>query len=64
MQEMKGLAKGTGLPLDQVVATNMVPEIIQLSCSMMGAWGKATEESQDGALVQLRALDFTANGFL
>jgi len=34
---------------------NMLPELIKMHCSMLGAWGKATP---DGKLAQLRTLDF------
>ena len=34
---------------------NMLPELIRMTCSMIGAWGSATE---DGQLLQLRTLDF------
>ena len=33
----------------------MLPELIRMTCSMIGAWGSATE---DGQLLQLRTLDF------
>jgi len=39
---------------------NMLPELIRMQCSMMGAWGKATP---NGKLVQLRSLDFGAGPF-
>lgn len=39
---------------------NMLPELIQMQCSMMGAWGAATP---DGKLVQLRSLDFGGGPF-
>lgn len=34
---------------------NMFPELVKMTCSMMGAWGSATA---DGKLIQLRTLDF------
>jgi hypothetical protein len=42
-----------------VRATNMIPELIRMSCTAFGAWGKAT----GGGLVQLRALDFGPGPF-
>ena len=42
-------------------AINMLPELVQMQCSMMGAWGAATKGAAgaaSGALVQLRSLDF------
>lgn len=40
---------------------NMLPELIRMQCSMMGAWGKATPN--DEKLVQLRTLDFGTGPF-
>eukprot|EP00947_MAST-08B_sp_MAST-8B-sp1_P001492 g1492.t1 len=39
---------------------NMLPELLQMQCSMMGAWGKAVP---GGRLVQLRSLDFGGGPF-
>lgn len=39
----------------------LFPELIKASCSMFGAWGKATAQT-DQSLVQLRALDWTTDG--
>jgi hypothetical protein len=36
---------------------NMIPELIEMTCTMFGAWGPA---SASGNLLQLRALDFGA----
>lgn len=36
----------------------MIPEYTRAGCSILGAWGKAT---QNGDLVQLRALDWDSN---
>lgn len=38
----------------------MIPELLRMQCSMMGAWGKATPS---GGLVQLRTLDFGEGPF-
>jgi hypothetical protein len=62
VDEMKGLSAGSGVDAEIVISLNMIPEVIQLACSMMGAWGDATKEYNGGSLVQLRALDFGANG--
>ena len=40
---------------------NMLPELVRMQCSMMGAWGKAT--GGNGTLVQLRTLDFGGGPF-
>ena len=62
MEEITGLVNATGVPMEQVLGVTLLPEIIKAACSMFGAFGKATENSRDGALVQLRALDWTTNG--
>lgn len=36
----------------------MLPSLTQGHCSMFGAWGNATMKSQNGDLIQLRALDW------
>jgi len=40
---------------DMIKNVNMLPELIRMTCTMFGAWGKA---SATGNLLQLRALDF------
>lgn len=60
--EIQGIVDATGLPMEQVLGVTLLPEVIKAGCSMFGAWGDATRESRDGALVQLRALDWTTNG--
>lgn len=68
--EMDGIAEGicktvTG-PCDVAALSktirhvNMLPELIKMQCSMMGAWGPATPS---GSLVQLRSLDFGGGPF-
>jgi len=39
---------------------NMLPDLIHMQCSMLGAWGDATA---NGKLVQLRSLDFGGGPF-
>jgi len=46
--------------LSTVHQVNMLPELLKMQCSMMGAWGPATP---DGKLVQLRTLDFGGGPF-
>lgn len=58
IDEMQGIADGSGLSYMQLVRMNYVPEITQAGCSIFGAWGKA---SQNGSLYQIRALDWDAN---
>lgn len=40
----------------QIQRMNMIPELVKMTCSMMGAWGKATGPGTE--LLQLRTLDF------
>lgn len=63
MQEMQGIADGSGLRMQQVVQLMMFPELIKAGCSMYGAWGNATAQTDaHGALFQLRALDWSTDG--
>jgi len=63
-EEMTGLAEGAGVSVSDVYRVHMFPELIKAQCSMFGAWGRATINSTNGGLVQLRSLDFgTDNPF-
>ena len=62
MEEIYGIANATDIKLEKLLGVTLLPEIIKASCSMFGAWGPATQNSRDGALVQLRALDWSTNG--
>lgn len=42
---------------------NMLPELIRMSCTAYGAWGKAKNSQEDAGLLQLRALDFGGGPF-
>lgn len=53
LQELRGLAQGTGLPLQVVQATNVFPELFH--CSGFALAGKATI---DGELLHGRVLDY------
>jgi isopenicillin-N N-acyltransferase-like protein len=53
--EMKGIAKGSGVPVKTWRRLSMLPELLKASCSLGGWWGKA---SSTGQLFQLRALDW------
>lgn len=53
LQELEGLAKGAGLPLATVQATNIFPELFH--CSGFALSGKATA---DGELLHGRVLDY------
>jgi len=56
LEELKGLAEGSGTPLRQVIRANLIGEASEWHCSLFGAWGKATRA--DGHVYQLRALDY------
>ncbi|KAG6551233.1 hypothetical protein Mapa_007159 [Marchantia paleacea] len=65
VDEMIGLAQGAQVEFDDVVRIQMIPELMQASCSMLGSWGPATwrsaklrEEEQSCGLFQMRALDW------
>lgn len=53
--EMKGMAKGSGIPVKTWRRINLIPELLKASCSIGGWWGPATKTGQ---LIQLRALDW------
>ncbi|RLD83887.1 MAG: hypothetical protein DRJ10_02620, partial [Bacteroidetes bacterium] len=54
IEEMQGLADGSGLSLQSIIRINLLGEAAEFHCSLFGAWGKATAE--DGHLYQLRSL--------
>ena len=53
--EMKGIAKGSGVPTKTWRRINLIPELLKASCSIGGWWGEATAT---GKLLQLRSLDW------
>jgi isopenicillin-N N-acyltransferase like protein len=55
-EELKGLAEGSGLTLQDMIRANLIGEASEWHCSLFGAWGKAT--AANGHLYQLRALDY------
>jgi len=55
LEEMRGLADGAGVSYTDVCRMHAVPDISEFHCSFFAAWGKAT---QDGHLIQIRALDY------
>lgn len=61
MEELQGMSDAIGLPLEKIRRVMWIPELTRGSCSMFGAWGKATE-STGGNLLQLRALDWDIDG--
>ncbi|MBN1345173.1 MAG: hypothetical protein JXQ73_20935 [Phycisphaerae bacterium] len=56
MEELKGLADGSGVPLQQLIRANLIGEASEFHCSLYGAWGRATRA--DGHCYQLRCLDY------
>lgn len=58
-QEMQGLADAAGVPVKTIRRIHMIGELTKGSCSMVGAWGKATA---GGETLQVRALDWDVQG--
>ena len=61
-EELQGLCDGAALSKDDcqtLIRIHMLPELTKGSCSFVGAWGKATE---DGKVMQVRALDWDVDG--
>ena len=55
--EMKGIADGSGIELNEIIRLNLLPELTQAHCTVVGAWEPATK---DNRLLHLRALDWDA----
>jgi hypothetical protein len=58
LEEMAGLAAGSGVPLDMIHRMHAIPDVGETSCSGLVAKGTAT---RDGHVYQLRILDYGAN---
>jgi len=56
IDEMKGMADGSGIPVKMIQRAHMVPVISTYSCSGIAVWGEA---SKNGHTYQIRNLDFT-----
>lgn len=54
-EEMRGIADASGVPLKLIRRIHMIGELTKGTCSMFGAWGKATPDQN---VIQLRALDW------
>lgn len=52
---MRGISDASGVPLKLFKRIHMIGELTKGTCSMFGAWGKATANQK---LIQLRALDW------
>jgi hypothetical protein len=51
------MSEGSGVPFDDLKRMNILPELTQARCTVVGAWGVATK---DNRLLHLRALDWDA----
>ncbi len=60
-EEMRGLADGAGLTLQQVHQLHVIPDVSEFHCTFFAAWGKATA---DGHLHQIRALDYATEAHI
>ncbi|HUJ71145.1 MAG TPA: C45 family peptidase [Verrucomicrobiae bacterium] len=58
LEEMAGLAAGSGVALDRIHRMHAIPDVGETSCSGLVAKGNATS---DGHVYQLRILDYGAN---
>jgi hypothetical protein len=58
MEEMAGLAAGSGVPLPTIYRMHAIPDVGETSCSALLAKDTAT---RDGHVYQLRILDYGAN---
>jgi hypothetical protein len=43
-EEMRGIADASGVPLKLIRRIHMIGELTKGTCSMFGAWGKATPD--------------------
>lgn len=61
VEEMRGLAEGSGVEYDVILRAHMIPVVANYSCSGVAVWGDAT---RDGHLYQIRNLDYSMGGGL
>ncbi len=61
LDEMEGLAAGSGMSLEDIHLAHMVPVVSPYACSGVVTWGEATA---DGHTYQLRNLDYTMDAGL
>ena len=55
-EEIKGLAEGSGVPVETLKRAQMIPVVGNYACSGVSVWGEA---SSNGNLYQIRNLDFS-----
>jgi len=53
--EMRGIAEAANIDVKVIRQVNLVPELLKASCSILGAYGKATKS---GKTIHLRSLDW------
>jgi hypothetical protein len=58
---MRGISEASGVSLKIIRRIHMIGELTKGTCSMFGAWGKATA---DGKAIQLRALDWVLKNII
>uniref|UniRef100_A0A6B2L4U1 Acid ceramidase N-terminal domain-containing protein n=1 Tax=Arcella intermedia TaxID=1963864 RepID=A0A6B2L4U1_9EUKA len=61
IDEIQGIADGSGLDYQSIANLHVFPELIQAACSIVGAWGDSIKNT-NGTLYQLRALDWSVDG--
>jgi hypothetical protein len=61
LEEMRGMAEGSGVPLEEIQMAHMVPVVSPYACSGVVTWGEATA---GGHTYQLRNLDYTMDAGL
>jgi len=61
MQELEGLAAGSGVDLQLLKRAHAIPDISEMDCTFFAAWGDFTAE---GNFIQLRALDYATEAHI
>ena len=61
LEEMRGMAEGSDVPLEEIQMAHMVPVVSPYACSGVVTWGEATA---GGHTYQLRNLDYTMDAGL
>jgi len=59
--ELRGLADGSGVPMEELIRAHMIPVVSPYACSGVAVWNEATA---NGNLYQIRNLDFTMDAGL
>lgn len=61
MDEIRGLADGSGVDVKDIIYFNLFPELTRADCTIVGATGEATA---NGKIAQLRGLDYSVHAAL